>query len=136
MAKNELPVLSLDMAEEWEKKEPFRFEYTVPTYDWYDTVKVEIKPEDYYYFRIERRFGPSWWLVGKNPPDRGAEDYRWTEKTIGELSEHNLARFVEWAKDGCRGSRIIAVSAISGSFDILREIEKLLTAIGGKHGTE
>ena len=121
-------VITIDMGvneKKFSEQESFKFEYTTPTYDWFDIKKVEIKPDDYVYFELQRRYGPSWWLVGKNPPDNTAEDYHWTETTIGRISERDISRFIEWAKDG-HGSRLIRISAISGSFDILRETEKLL----------
>ena len=114
---------------EAQKKEPFKFEYTVPSLDWFDIVKVELQPDDYYYFKLERRYGPSWWLIGKNPPAAGATDYRWTEKSLGQISDGDLVRFVEWAKCDFGGSRIIEIAAISGSFDILRETERLLGVV-------
>lgn len=109
------------------KKEPFKFEYATPSLDWYRIIKVEIKPDDYYYFKLVRRYGLTWWLVGKNPPAKNSQDYKWTEKEIGEISNCDIARFIEWAKFDYGGSRIVEVSAISGSFDILKEIEKLLS---------
>lgn len=112
-----------------EKKEPFKFEYTMPWLDWYDVIKVEIKPDDYYYFKLEKRYGPSWWLIGKNPPADNAKEYRWTEKEIGRISDYDIARFYEWAKLEYGGSRIVEIHAISGGFDILREAEKLLSAV-------
>lgn len=127
--KNDVPVI--DLGEKPKKKEPFKFEYTMPCLDWYEIIKVEIKPEDYCYFKLERRYGPTWWLIGKNPPAQNAKDYRWTEKEIGKISEHDIARFVEWAKCEYGGSRLVGISAISGSFDILREVEKLLKVVNG-----
>lgn len=110
------------------KKEPFKFEYTVPSLDWYDIIKGEIKPDDYVYFKLSLRYGNTWWLVGMNPPSDHAKGYRWTEKDIGRISDRDIVRFVEWAKqeDGFGGSKLTEVSAISGSLDILREVEKLL----------
>ncbi|HEX3018523.1 MAG TPA: hypothetical protein VHP31_11825 [Caproicibacter sp.] len=105
-------------------KEPFEYEYTQPSLDWYETVQVKIKPDDYYYFRLERRFGPSWWLIGEKP--KNEPDYHWEEKEIGEIGERDLLRFIEWAKDEW-GSKIIEVHAISGSFDILEEIKELVS---------
>lgn len=103
-------------------KEPFRFEYTIPTLDWFDIKQVKIEPNDYCYFRIERRYGPSWWLIGTNPKDE--PDYHWEDTQIGEINERTLQKFIEWSKTE-RGSKIIEIKAISGSFDILEEIKKL-----------
>lgn len=49
-------------------KAPFKFSYTQPSLDWFETINVEIKPDDYYYFKLQRRYGPDWWLIGQNPP--------------------------------------------------------------------
>lgn len=126
--KNNVPVIDL-FEEKPQKKEPFRFEYTMPSLDWYDIIKVEIKPDDYCYFKLVRRYGRTWWLVGTNPPADNAKDYRWTEKDIGRISDRDIARFVEWAKNDYGGSNLIEISALSGSFDILREVEKLLGVV-------
>lgn len=105
-------------------KEPFLFEWYQPTSDWYRTVNVEIKPDDYLYFGIERRFGPSWWLKGMNVKN---ETHRhWENEVIGQITDYDLHRFIEWAKQG-RGSKIIEVRAISGDFNIVSEISKLTT---------
>lgn len=124
--KNKLPVITFER--KTQKKEPFKFEYTQPSLDWFEVIKVEIKPDDYTYFKLSRRYSPEWWLVGTNPPPSNSTDYHWTEKTIGRISERDIARFVEWAKDDY-GSKLVEISAISGSFDILRDIEKLLSVL-------
>lgn len=105
-------------------KEPFSFSYTQPFSDWYRTIDVVIKPDDYYYFKIERRFGPSWWLIGSNP--KNEPKYHWEYTQIGEMSERTLKRFIEWAKDD-KGSKIIEFNAISGEFNILEEMIKIVS---------
>ena len=107
-----------------QQKAVFCFECTKPCLDWYDIVNVEIKRDDYCYFRIERRYDNTWLLVGMNPPAKRG-DYNWLTKTLGRISNRDLVRFIEWAKEG-RGSKIIEVSSISGSFDILHDIAELL----------
>ena len=102
------------------QKEPFTFSYTVPSLDWYDTKTVTIAPHDYCYFRLERRFGPSWWLVGSNPTDDDTGHY-WTETQLGELRGRDLYRFIEWARSPW-GSKIIEVKALSGDFNIIDDI--------------
>lgn len=103
-------------------KPPFLFEYTRPCLDWYEIEKVELKWDDYCYLRLERRFGPSWWLVGKNPVEK--PNYHWENKDIGEIYELDIKRLIEWAKnDG--GSKITEVSAICGDFDIVSLIKSL-----------
>jgi len=112
-------------------KGSFRFVYTRPSLDWFETVNVEIKPDDYYYFKLERRFGPNWWLIGKNPPPENSTHYEWSETDIGRISHRDIARFIDWAKFDGGGSKLVEISAISGSFDILKEIENLLSNISG-----
>lgn len=106
------------------EKEPFKYTYTRPSLDWYENVDVEIKWDDHYYFKLSRRFGPSWWLIGTSPVEEPR--YHWEETSIGEISITDLRRFIEWAKDEHGGSRITGVNAICGSFDILKEITELL----------
>lgn len=131
MMGNNLPLIDFG-ATETKEKGSFKFEYTVPSLDWFDVIKVEIRPDDYCYFKLERRYGPTWWLIGKNPPADNAKDYRWTEKTIGKILDHDIPRFVEWAKNDIGGSKITEIAAISGSFDILREIGKIRRTDDGK----
>lgn len=108
-------------------KKPFEFSYTMPSLDWYEIINVKINLEDYYYFTLERRFGPSWWLIGKNPVDKPS--YHWEEKELGELGYENrnedVKRFIEWAKTDY-GSKITEIRAISGNLDVLKSINKLL----------
>ena len=107
-------------------KEPFKFSYTQPSLDWYETINVEINPDDYYYFELHRRYGPDWWLIGKNPPIENSTRHEWSETALGRISCRDIARFVEWARIDGGGSKIIGISAISGSFDLLHEIKALL----------
>ena len=113
------------------RKEPFRFEYTMPVLDWYEIRRVEINYDDYVYFELQRRYGQEWWLMGKNPPPKNSDDYRWTTKEIGRISTRDIARFVEWAKTDLGGSRITDISAISGDIDLMREIKNLLSRTDG-----
>ena len=64
---NEVPVIDFDLPEA-KKKEPFKFEYMMPSLDWFDIIKVEIKPDDYCYFKLERRYGPTWWPSARAIP--------------------------------------------------------------------
>lgn len=113
------------------RKEPFRFEYTMPALDWYEIKTVEINYDDYVYFELQRRYGKNWWLIGKIPPPKNSDDYRWTTKEIGRISTRDIARFVEWAKTDLGGSRITNISAISGAIDLMREIKNLLPCTDG-----
>ena len=104
-------------------KVPFVFEYTMPSLDWYEIIKVEIKPEDFYYFCLELRYGGDWWLIGMNPPDPNLATYKWDEKCLGRLTRRDAARFAVWA-----GRKLTCIKAISGSLDLVNETEKLIVA--------
>jgi hypothetical protein len=111
-------------------KESFKYQYTRPCLDWFEYVPIEIKPDDYYYFKLERRFGPSWWIIGTNPVDEPKR--HWEEKVIGEIDKRTLLNFIKWCETEY-GSKITEIHAISGSFNIIKEIESLLkTAEGSK----
>lgn len=109
-------------------KECFEFSYTIPFVDWYKTINVKIAPTDYYYFKLEKRFDNSWWLIGCNT----IENYPyWDYKELGELdfggNISTTKKFIDWAKYGNgKGSRIIEIRAISGEFDLIKEMKKLI----------
>lgn len=109
-------------------KECFEFSYTQPSLDWYETIKVKIEPTDYYYFKLEKRYDDSWWLIGC----KSIEKYPyWEYKELGELDfDGNISttkKFIEWAKyENGEGSKIIEIRSISGNFDLLKEIKKLI----------
>ena len=105
-----------------EIKKPFEFKSIVPCYDWYDEIHHKINQDDYIYFKLERRFGPSWWLYGMKTVEE--PDYHWEETEIGEIYNCDLYRFIEWAKMK-EGSRIIDVHMISGDFDIFNIVGEL-----------
>ena len=107
-------------------KAPFKFSYTQPSLDWFETINVEINPDDYYCFELHRRYGPDWWLIGKNPPPKNSTRHEWSETALGRLSYRDIAKFVEWARTDGGGSKIVGISAISGSFDLVHEIKELL----------
>jgi len=107
-----------------EQKEPFKFEYAVPALDWYAIKRVEIKPDDFKYFKVQRRYGPSWWLIGMNTKEE--PNYHWEDTEIKEIKTYDLKKFIEWAKTE-HGSKIVKIDAISGSFDIIEEIKKLIS---------
>ncbi len=104
-------------------KEAFKFDEFKISLDWYDTVHHTINDGDFTYFKLDRRFGPSWWLYGMKTVDKPT--YHWETTEIGQIREGDLARFIEWAKDE-HGNRIIEVHMISGSFDLFAEVGKLL----------
>lgn len=110
-------------------KESFCFSYTVSSLDWFDTINVEIKPTDYYYFKLEKRFGNSWYLIGSNPPLK-SDDFKWKETEIGEIGLTDLKRFIKWAKYAkygeYGGSRITTIRAISGDLNIIECLKDLV----------
>ena len=106
----------------WGMKMPFKFTEYKPSLDWFDTIHHEISEDDYTYFKLDRRYGHSWWLYGMKFDEK---DFRWEEKEIGQIGEGDLRRFIEWAKfeeEKGGGSRIINIHMISGSFDIYTQI--------------
>lgn len=104
------------------KKESFKFDEFKPCLDWFETIHHTINDDDFTYFKLDRRYGPSWWLYGMKFDNL---DFRWEEKEIGEISVRDLLRFIEWAKDE-HGNRIINIHMISSSFDLFAEVGKLL----------
>ena len=97
-------------------REDFKYTYTRPSLDWFETVNVEIKIGQYEYFILQRRFGNTWWIMGfKNSK----------EVQIGSIDGTNIFKFIDWCKNNAGGSRILHFSAISTSFNILEEIVKL-----------
>lgn len=107
-----------------EGKESFVFEYTMPSLDWYEIIKVEINPEKFYYFGLELRFGNEWWLIGMNPPDSNSSFDKLSEICLGRLTRRDAARFAVWA-----GRKLIRIRAKSRALDLVKEIEMLIAAI-------
>lgn len=108
------------------EKDPFRFSYNTPSLDWYITINVEVKWEDYLYFKIQRRFGPSYWLIGYKNED-GRIKHR--EVEIGELSKRDISRFVKWSEYTTpfnqTGSKLIGVSVITTGMNIADAIKEI-----------
>lgn len=108
-------------------KEPFRFYYNVPSLDWYITENVEIKWDEYLYFKIQYRFGQTYWLMGYKEKDGRFER---EEVEIGQLARGFLGKFVKWCEyyDGYRTcSKLIGISVISTEMNIIKvfnEIQK------------
>lgn len=103
-------------------KVAFEFDEYKPFLDWYTVEHHIINWDDYNYFKLVFRFGPSCWLYGVK---RLENQYRYEEKEIGEIFEGDLKRFVEWAKTD-RGSRILDISVISSTIDIFKQVKKLI----------
>lgn len=112
-----------------ENKEPFRFSYTAPSLDWYNIEDVEIKWEEYLYFKIQYRFGDTYWLMGYKEKDGRIER---EEVEIGRLSKELLGKFVNWCEfdDGYRiCSKLIGVSVISTGMNILDVFGEITKAV-------
>ena len=105
------------------QKKAFEFSYNKPSLDWFDTINIKLKPEDYYYYKLERRFGPSWWVIGANPIQEPS--YHWEYTQIGEIREHDLLKFIDWCKTDL-GNLIIEITALGSNFDIFSDIKELL----------
>lgn len=103
-------------------KKSFEFTSIVPCLDWYDEVHHTIKENDYTYFKLDRRYGPSWWLYGMKIVEK--PHYHWEETEIGEIRDGDLHRFIEWAKTEY-GNRIIDIHMLSGAFDIFNVVGEL-----------
>ncbi len=109
------------------QNEPFRFEYTKPSLDWYEIVKVEIQPKEYAWFKLELRFGNTWWLVGMNPPKSDYKpSYLWDETDLGRIGNRDIIRFIKWAECSFHGNRIVEIKAISNSLNVVNEFAKLI----------
>lgn len=109
-------------------KEPFRFCYNVPSLDWYETENVEIEWDEYLYFKIQYRFGQTYWLMGYKEKDGRFER---EEVEIGQLTKLYLGKFVKWCEfdDGYRiCSKLIGVSVISTGMNILKVFEEIQKA--------
>lgn len=109
------------------KKSPFEFRWTVPMLDWFEWKKASVNFDDYDAFKLVRRYGPTWWLIGLNVQET---PYKIIETEIGELatkySNENVKRFIEWAKIDNVRSKLVEISVISTSFDLVKEIGDLL----------
>lgn len=105
--------------------EPFKFEYTMPSLDWYETIEKTVVPDNYSYFELQLRYGLNWWLVGHKV------DSEWNDnkKDIGRLSKRDVVRFINWAKREGYGGNLSEISAISSSLDLVSEIKKLVEAM-------
>lgn len=100
-------------------EEQFCFDEFKPCLDWYEVVHHVINYTDYNYFKLHRRYGPSWWLFGSKYIE---EDHSWETEEIGEISDADLVRFIEWSKTKY-GNKIIEIHMISCDFDIFKEIK-------------
>lgn len=108
-------------------KEHFCFSYNTPTLDWYTTIKVSINWDDYSYFKIERRYGPSYWVLGF----KKSENTKPIQIDLGEISKYDLVKFIKWCEyspfDTYISSKLIGFSVISTSMNITDMINDIYT---------
>ena len=106
------------------QKEPFKFEYTEPTSDWYITKKVEIQFDEYNYFELQWRVGKDCWLIGYKY-DKNLR--KCVSKELGRISPCDIIEFIKWCKiDEYGGSSLICkISSIDTSIDLPHCLMKL-----------
>ena len=110
------------------EKKPFEFTYTKPSLDWYEDVNVSITYDEYNYLILERRYGGSWWVIGK----KYIEDKdKWVSEQIGEIREWDIPRLVEWAeytnRFGHQVSILKEVGTIDGCLNPIREFLRIMS---------
>lgn len=107
-----------------EMKEPFEFSYIKPLLDWYETKKVSILYNQYDYLSLQRRYGASWWLIGHRYNEHLD---KWEGFDIGEISNHDIRRLVEWARFTTKnGNTISILTSISTIDAVLNPIDEFL----------
>lgn len=74
----------------------FKYEVNKPCLDYYCIETVEIKPNQFDILIIERRYGPSWWLMGYK---YDWEKEKWNETQIEEIYNKDIARLIGWCKN-------------------------------------
>ena len=121
-------MLKEDYTEASKVKKPFEFTYTKPSLDWYVDVNVSISYDEYNYLALERRYGNSWWVIGK----KYIEDRdKWVSEEIGEIREQYIPRLVEWAeytnRFGHQVSILNEIRAIDGCLNPIREFLRIMS---------
>lgn len=120
-------MLKEDYTEASKVKKPFEFTYTKPSLDWYEVVEVSIAYDKYDYLALERRYGGSWWVIGKKYiEDKG----KWVSEQIGEIRERDIPKLVEWAeytdRFGHQVSILNEIRAIDGCLNPIREFLRIM----------
>lgn len=85
----------------------------------------EIEWEDYLYFKIQYRFGPSIWLLGYKEKDGRFEH---EEVELGRLSKSDLKKFIEWCgyeSFGSASSKLIGASVISTGMNFPKVVSEM-----------
>lgn len=109
-------------------KAPFKFSYTQPSLDWFETINVEIKPDDYYYFKLQRRYGPDRWLIGQNPPPENSTRHDWIEDYRRDREDLRAYKATGLTPEQCENAKAIIESAFSDDTSKAERIRELLKA--------
>lgn len=106
------------------KREPFKFDYTYPTLDWYEEVKVELKWKQYDFYELQWRYGGACWIVASKYNEETRE---WEHKDIGELrGKYEIYDFIKWCELPKGGSILTKMTVIDGEINLFRKLYKVI----------
>lgn len=111
-------------------KEPFEYEYTMPSLDWYTTHRITIKWNDYDSFELQRRYGGEFelWLIGYKTVDDGHIRLKKTE--LGYLTPYYIKAFLDWCEfdfwGNKKANKITTISVISADINLFEVIDKII----------
>ena len=106
------------------KREPFKFDYTYPTLDWYEEVKVELKWKQYDFYELQWRYGGACWIVASKYNEEPRE---WEHKDIGELrGKYEIYDFIKWCELPKGGSILTKMTVIDGEINLFRKLYKVI----------
>lgn len=74
----------------------FKYKIAKPFLDYYSIETIEIKPNQFDVLIIERRYGPSWWLLGYK---YNKEQEKWDETQIEEIYVDDIAKLIKWCNE-------------------------------------
>ena len=124
-------MLKEDYIEASKVKHPFKFTYTKPSLDWYEDVEVSITYDKYSYLTLEKRYGDSWWLIGKKYIK---DEDKWVQEQIGEIRNEYIPKLVKWAeyinRFGHKVSILNEVRGIDGCLNPIREFLEIMSKYG------
>lgn len=112
-------------------KEPFEYEYTMPTSDWYTTHHVTINWNDYNNFELQRRYGSNFelWLIGYKTVDDGRH-IRVEKTELGYLTPYYIKAFLDWCEFDFWGNKkaniITRISVISADINLFKVIDAII----------
>lgn len=103
-----------------EKKENFTLVCNDWCIDWPTTNDVVINDNDYLGYEIQKRFGPTWWVIGIKKNVK----YDLRQEQFGEVSKSELLRFMRWA-----GTRIVSFNCIASNMGLITDLKEILSEI-------